>query len=141
MTDDKVDVLVIDDDDITAEMVERALMKVPGEFRVIAARDGVAGLEKLLGRADASVDRPNIILLDLNMPRMNGFEFLEAVRGSPELRDSVIFVLTTSDVETDRSSAYSWHVAGYMVKSSIGPKFAGLARLLGEYSSAVDLPV
>jgi len=140
MTDRKLNILVIDDDDITAEIVERALRKVDGEFEIIPAADGLEGLNILQGVADVTVPRPHIILLDLNMPRMNGFELLEAVRDDSKLRDSVIFVLTTSDADTDRSRAYHEQVAGYMVKSKVGPQFARLANLLSNYNSAVHLP-
>ena len=140
MTDTMLNILVIDDDDITAEIVERALRKVDGQFMITAATDGREGLNILKGVSDTSIPRPHLILLDLNMPCMNGFEFLEAVRSDGELRDNVIFVLTTSDADTDRSRAYHEQVAGYMVKSKVGPQFARLANLLSQYHSAVDLP-
>jgi CheY-like chemotaxis protein len=136
----KIDLLVIDDDDVTAEMVMRALRNVQCEFRIVEARDGQEGLEILRGQSDRTIRRPYLILLDLNMPRMNGFEFLEAVRGDGDLRASVIFILTTSDSDRDLTRAYHEHVAGYMVKSAIGPQFARLSGLLNDYSQAVRLP-
>ncbi len=86
------------------------------------------------------MSRPFIVLLDLNMPRMNGFEFLAAIRQDAQLRDSVIFVLTTSDSDADRSRAYQELIAGYMVKSAVGPQFSKLAGLLNEFSRVVKLP-
>ena len=74
------------------------------------------------------------------MPRMNGFEFLEALRGDAELRESVVFVLSTSDADADRSRAYHELVAGYMVKSAIGPQFSKLAKLLKQYTETIWLP-
>lgn len=135
-----IDVLVVDDDDITPEMVSRALRKVEGHFRVVAASDGMEALAILNGQASQTVSRPYMILLDLNMPRMNGFEFLSAVRSNEALMDSVIFVLTTSSSDNDRMLAYSEQVAGYMTKSAIGPQFARLSALLHDYSTAVTLP-
>lgn len=84
--------------------------------------------------------RPNLILLDLNMPRMGGIEFLEELRTDPNLKDSVVFVLTTSDAEADRLAAYDHFVAGYMVKSKIGENFFQLADMLEGYWRIVELP-
>lgn len=141
MTDTTLDILVVDDDDVTAESVQRALKKTPGRFRVIPAVDGRDALDVLRGLTDRRVRRPYLILLDLNMPRMNGFEFLAAMRADRALRDSVIFVLTTSDSDGDRARAYHEIIAGYMVKSAIGPQFARLAAMVLEYSGAVHLPL
>ncbi|MFG6456651.1 response regulator [Roseateles sp. BYS96W] len=140
MTESTLNVLVVDDDDLTSEMVLRALRKVPGQFRVLAAADGQIGLDMLRGRGAEPMGRPLIVLLDLNMPRMNGFEFLAAIRQDAQLRDSVIFVLTTSDSDADRSRAYQELIAGYMVKSAVGPQFSKLAGLINEFSRVVKLP-
>ena len=74
------------------------------------------------------------------MPRMNGFEFLTALRADRKLQDEVVFVLTTSDADEDRTHAYHEQIAGYMVKAAVGPQFAKLAGLLLAYRSAVSLP-
>lgn len=140
MTSRVISILVVDDDDVTTEIVERALRKVDGDFAVVPARDGREGLDILRGTTAQKVARPYLILLDLNMPRMNGFEFLEAIRNDPLHKDSVIFVLTTSDADTDRSRAYHEQVAGYMIKSQVGPQFTRLATLLNDYGKTVSLP-
>jgi CheY-like chemotaxis protein len=80
------------------------------------------------------------VLLDLNMPRMNGFEFLRELRSDRELRRTVVFVLTTSDIQSDRMRAYEECIAGYIVKSRIGPQCSGLARFLTEYREMVLPP-
>jgi DNA-binding NarL/FixJ family response regulator len=95
----------------------------------------------LKGRSEKRVSRPYITLLDLNMPRMNGFEFLEAVRADPVLASSVIFVLSTSDSDADRTRAYKDQVAGYMLKSAIGPQMVRLTALLHDYAQSVRLPL
>ncbi|MEO8722133.1 MAG: response regulator [Sphingobium sp.] len=136
----QIDVLAVDDDDITAEMVERAMQKTPGNFRVIPACDGQEALDILRGQSPKIIRRPYIILLDLNMPRMNGFEFLEAVRADRSLKDSVIFIMTTSSSDHDLNRAYSEQVAGYMIKSAIGPQFVRLAVLLHDYARTVSFP-
>lgn len=136
-----VNILVVDDDDVTAETVRRSLSKVGSNFRVIEAVDGQEGLDILKGRSDKRLSRPYITLLDLNMPRMNGFEFLEAVRSDPTLASSVIFVLSTSDSDADRTRAYKDQVAGYMLKSAIGPQMVRLTALLHDYAQSVRLPL
>lgn len=136
-----VNILVVDDDDVTAETVRRSLGKVGGSFHVVEAADGQEGLDILKGRSEKRLERPYITLLDLNMPRMNGFEFLEAVRGDPTLASSVIFVLSTSDSDADRTRAYKDQVAGYMLKSAIGPQMVRLTALLHDYAQSVRLPL
>ena len=135
-----LDVLVIDDDELTAEIVQRSLNKVGARYRVVAAADGRDGLAILRKENAQFVNRPCLILLDLNMPRMNGFEFLEELRRDPVLRDSVVFVLTTSDTDADRYRAYQGQIAGYMVKSTIGPQFSKLSAFLMQYAATVALP-
>lgn len=135
-----ISILVIDDDELTAELVERSLRDCTFRHRIIEARDGQEGLDVLLGRSGTKITRPYLVLLDLNMPRMNGFEFLEAVRAHPRIADSVIFVVTTSDSDSDRTRAYQEQIAGFMNKASVGPQFAHLARLLHDYSTTVELP-
>lgn len=140
MTDYPLNILVVDDDDVTAEAVARALKKHQLTCRVIAAEDGCDALAVLRGQTNRRIDKPYIILLDLNMPRMNGFEFLEHLRDDKALSQSVVFVLSTTGADADRSRAYHKLIAGYMVKSEIGPMFSKLSALLMEYANAVRLP-
>lgn len=138
---DTLTILLIEDDDVAAESVMRSFQKVGVNFPIVWAEDGLIGLDILRGSdARRKVPRPRLILLDLNMPRMNGFEFLRAMRADPQLRDEIVFVLTTSDDDNDRSRAYHENIAGYMVKSSVGPQFAKLVQLLHSYKYAVKLP-
>ena len=134
-------ILLIEDDDVAAESVRRSLSKMGVSFPVVWADDGVIALGALRGEDPVRrIQRPRVILLDLNMPRMNGFEFLQELRADPDLCDEVVFVLTTSDVDADRSRAYNEQIAGYMVKSAVGPQFSKLAQLLLSYAAAVKLP-
>lgn len=134
-------ILLVEDDDVAAEAVVRSLHKAQLMFPVVWAEDGAQALRALRGQDPARpVPRPRVTLLDLNMPRMNGFEFLHHLRADGELCDDVVFVLTTSDADTDRVRAYHGHIAGYMVKASVGPQFARLAQLLDLYHRAIRLP-
>ena len=136
-----LNLLLVEDDDVAAEAVVRGLHRHAMHCPVIQAEDGNTALQILRGNHTARrIAKPYLVLLDLNMPRMNGFEFLAALRADPELCDTVVFVLTTSSAETDRARAYKKNIAGYIVKSAIGPQFSGLARFLTEYRWAVQLP-
>ncbi len=134
-------VLLVEDDDVAAESVMRSMHKAGIPCPITWVEDGQAALDVLREQdAQRKAPRPRLILLDLNMPRMNGFEFLEVVRADPKLKEEVIFVLTTSSADADRSRAYDENVAGYMVKSAVGPQFSKLTQLLDGYRRAVQLP-
>lgn len=136
-----LNVLLVEDDDVAAESVMRSMQRAGLPCPVTWVEDGQAALDVLREQgARPRAPRPRLILLDLNMPRMNGFEFLEAVRADPKLKEEVVFVLTTSSADSDRSRAYDENVAGYMVKSAVGPQFAKLTQLLDGYRRAVQLP-
>jgi CheY-like chemotaxis protein len=141
INDRKLTVLLIEDDDVAAESVERSLKKVGFACPLVWAQDGAIALAVLRGEDPVRVvPRPRLILLDLNMPNADGFEFLHALRGDPRLRDEVVFVLTTSSSDSDRVRAYQEHIAGYMVKSAVGPQLSRVASLLVSYQTAVQLP-
>jgi CheY-like chemotaxis protein len=133
------DLLIVDDDDLTAECLERSLAKAGGAFRVIPAEDGREALQILQGKSSKHVENPFIVVLDLNMPRMNGFEFLDELRADPRLRGSVVFVLSSSDAELDIVRAYDNFVAGYMVKTVVGSQFSQVAKMLMEYTQTVRM--
>jgi CheY-like chemotaxis protein len=133
----EVSILLVDDDDVDAMGVLRALKRLKILNSVVRARDGVEALEML---RNGSVQRPFVILLDINMPRMNGLEMLEAVRNDPLLSSSVVFMLTTSQDDQDRLNAYQQHVAGYIVKRHAGDGFLRVMEMLDRYWRVVELP-
>lgn len=134
-----LNILLVEDDDVAAESVIRSLRKTSPDIPITVAENGKIALDIVSGNADEIMPWPYIVLLDLNMPIMNGFEFLEKVRQSEALQKLVIFVLTTSNEDSDRSKAYNHNVAGYMVKSAVGPQFSKLAELLESYRNAIEL--
>ncbi len=109
--------LLVDDDDYDVMAIQRAFQTLRILNPIHVARDGVEALEKLRGVNGEAVPIPRVLLLDLNMPRMNGLEFLGELRGDPELSSTTVFVLTTSDGESDRKAAATYNVSGYVVKS------------------------
>ncbi len=107
-------ILLVDDDEIDVMNVRRAFEKGKIQDPLFHAGDGIEALEMLRGGAIPRERR--LVLLDLNMPRMNGIEFLRELRADPELHRTAVVVLTTSRAERDRIDAYGFHVAGYLVK-------------------------
>lgn len=138
---DPVQILLVEDDEIDAMAVTRALGEYHVSNPIIVAKDGLEALDYLRGEnGKPRVLRPNLVLLDINMPRMNGIEFLEVLRSDPVLSDTVVFVLTTSNHEEDITAAYRQNIAGYMTKQDAGRDFLSLFRMLTEYWSIVILP-
>jgi CheY-like chemotaxis protein len=107
-------VLLVEDDQIDVENVRRAFAKSGAAVQLTVASDGERALELLRGGL-FPLDNC-VILLDLNMPRMNGIEFLRALRRDPAYDQVPIVVLTTSDAEPDRVGAHDLDVSGYMLK-------------------------
>lgn len=132
-----ISIFIVEDDDIDAKAMERALAKLHILNPIIRARDGVEALDMLRNN---DVPYPYIILLDLNMPRMGGLEFLDHLRGDPGLRSSVVFVLTTSEDENDRIRAYDKNVAGYVVMRGFSSDFVEVITMLESYWRIVTLP-
>ncbi|MDF0379279.1 MULTISPECIES: response regulator [unclassified Methylophilus] len=133
----EVSLLIVDDDDIDAISLERALRKLRLLNTLFRARDGREALELL---RSGQIPAPYIILLDLNMPRMNGLEFLEALRTDPLLTHAVVFVLTTSKSDEDLVAAYRKHVAGYVFKQHMDRDFMEVMGLIEHYWRIVELP-
>ena len=131
-----VNILLVEDNEVDVEAVKRAFAKQRIANPIHVASDGVQALELLRG----DFLRPFLIILDINLPRMNGIEFLQEVRKDPELKDSVVFVLTTSKRDEDKVASYDLNVAGYMVKEAVGKDFMRLTDMLGSYWRIVELP-
>ena len=130
-----VNILLVEDDSIDAKAFVRAMGKLKIGNPVILAKDGVEGLEKL-----QTMPRPNLVILDINMPRMNGLEMLRRVREDDKLRDTIVFVLTTSNDDQDKFEAYNLNVAGYMLKSDMGNSFIRAVSLVENYWRVVEFP-
>jgi len=133
-----ISLLIVDDDDIDATALRRALHKLKLLNPLYRAKDGIEALELL---RTGQMPAPYIILLDINMPRMNGIEFLEVLRADPDLTHAVVFVLTTSKSDEDILAAYREHVAGYLLKQRMDSDFLQVVGLLDHYWRVIELPV
>ncbi len=135
-----IQVLLVDDDDVDVMAVKRDFAAAKIGNPLVVARDGIEALEMLRGQRAPAVTKPYMILLDLNMPRMNGIEFLHELRKDPAHGDAVVFVLTTSAADEDRAAAYRELISGYIVKATAGADFKRLVTLLDAYWMVVELP-
>ena len=131
-------ILLVDDDEVAVMAFERAIQQQCISTPVIVARDGDEALDIL---ADPGrLPDPFVVVLDLNMPRMNGHEVLDHIRSDPVLKGSVVFVLTTSDAPEDIARAYQKNTAGYVVKEDAYRSIASTVTLLSSYLQTVTLP-
>ena len=127
-------ILLVDDDEVDRELVQRALRTAGINNPVTAASNGLEALAVLRGEDPRkTLDRPTLVLLDLNMPQMNGFEFLGTLRADPSLSGVVVFVLSTSTRQEDIEQCQRYHVAGYMSKQTAGQDLSLLSELLSSY--------
>lgn len=134
----KLNVLLLEDDDLDVMNVRRAFKKNDLEDYLFVASDGVEGLDLL--RAGTLPRERLLVLLDLNMPRMNGIEFLQELRKDPNLHRTPVVVLTTSNDERDLVDAYELNVAGYIIKPVTFEKFVDVVATMNEYWSLVEMP-
>lgn len=141
MTESKtVHVLLVEDNEVDVEAVCRAFVKHKIANPIRVASNGVEALRILRGEGCAPLPRPYLILLDINLPRMNGLELLREIRADQRLCEAVVFVLTTSQSDEDKTASYGFNVAGYIVKSDVGAGFIRLVELLDRYWRIVELP-
>lgn len=138
----QVSILLVEDDEVDAELVVRAFRKLKIANPIVMAKDGIEALAHLRGlNGFTPVQSPFLILLDINMPRMNGHEFLTELRADPNLHESIVFVLTTSEAEKDRLDAYHHNIAGYLLKSRAGEDFTDVLAMLDHYWRFVEFPI
>ncbi len=133
-----VTLLLVDDDEIDAMTVERGLKENKIANPIVRAKNGLEAINLM---ESGTVQSPYVILLDLQMPRMTGLEFLETIRSKNQFKHSVVFVLTTSKSEQDIFASYSFNIAGYFIKDDVGSDFDKVIDVLDGYWKIVQLPV
>lgn len=138
-----LNILLVEDDSLDVMNVQRAFKKNNITNPLHVASDGVEALQILRGTHPTLPPLPEdrrLILLDLNMPRMNGIEFLHALRDDPSLAMTTVIVLTTSDEERDKVEAYKLNVAGYILKPVTLAAFVEIMAALNKYWTVSELP-
>ncbi len=136
-----VKILLVEDDSIDVKAFQRAMTKLKISNPVTIARDGVEAWEYLdKCAAEGGAETPSLVILDINMPRMNGLELLTKIRADKRLHHLIVFVLTTSNDEKDKFEAFNMNVAGYMLKSDMGNSFIRAVELIDSYWRVVEFP-
>ena len=130
-------ILLVEDDSVDTMTVKRALGELKVENTLVCAVDGEEALEYLGDRASKN---PCVILLDLNMPRMNGFEFLRIIKADKVLKKIPVIVLTTSREKREVEEGFEFGVAGYMIKPVDYKKFVETIAVINQYWSLSHLP-
>lgn len=113
MAEKKHSILLIEDDDLDIISVQRSLKKLDAEYELTTAYNGKEALLKL---KETGAVKPDVILLDLNMPKMNGIEFLKALRSDNDLKHLKVFIMTTSSEIVDRTITEQLGISGYIIK-------------------------
>ncbi|WP_437634505.1 response regulator [Sorangium sp. So ce854] len=133
-----LNIILVEDDTVDVMNVRRAFERGKITNPLWVAGDGVEGLDLLRG-TEVPRDR-RLVLLDLNMPRMNGIEFLRELRADASLRATPVVVLTTSNDDRDKVDAYDLNVAGYLLKPVTFLSFVELMTALNRYWTLVEMP-
>ena len=131
-----VNILLVEDDEVDVMNVKRAFTKNNIKNELFVAGNGVEALEML--RSD-TVPLPRIIILDINMPKMNGIEFLKVLREDENLKNISVFVMTTSNEDSDKINAYNLNVAGYILKPLSFEKFITSVATLKNFWSLCEM--
>jgi CheY-like chemotaxis protein len=130
-------ILLVEDDQVDIMTVTRALKEIHVTNPVVNRENGEEALAYL---HDTESEKPCIILLDLNMPIMNGIEFLQVVKNDSELKRIPVVVLTTSEEQQDKVNSFNLGVAGYMAKPVDYRQFVEVMRSIDAYWTISEMP-
>jgi len=130
-------ILLVEDDSIDVMTVKRAFRDIEVKSELVPTGDGEEALAYL--RDDGNT-KPSVILLDLNMPKMNGTEFLKIIKADDGLKKIPVIVLTTSNSEQDIAKSFELGAAGYMVKSVDYKRFMEIIKTIDSYWTLSKLP-
>ncbi|MFE3871116.1 response regulator [Flavobacterium sp. ZS1P70] len=131
-----VNILLVEDDEVDVMNVKRAFSKNNIKNELFVAGNGVEALDML---RTSIVPLPRIIILDINMPKMNGIEFLKNLRDDDNLKNISVFVMTTSNEDSDKINAYNLNVAGYILKPLSFEKFITSVATLKNFWSLCEM--
>jgi CheY-like chemotaxis protein len=136
-----INILLVEDDEVDIMNVQRAFKKNNIRNPLYVTRNGLEALEALRGiNSDVNIPSPRIVLLDINMPKMGGIEFLTELRKDSQLKSVSVFMMTTSNEESDKIAAYDLNVAGYVLKPLSFEGFTNAVAILSHYWHLCELP-
>ncbi|GAB2965977.1 response regulator [Hymenobacter coalescens] len=133
-------ILLVEDDQMDIMNVQRELRKHNITVPLFVARNGREALALLRGEGDRErIPKPSVVMLDINMPRMNGLELLEVLRSDPDFVGLNVFIMTTSDLDSDRLKARDLAVSGYIIKPLNFDNFGEGGSTVDGFSLFLDL--
>jgi CheY-like chemotaxis protein len=138
MAERQLNILLVEDDEVDVMNVRRAFERNNVSNPLFVAGNGLEALEMLRNGTVPSQRR--LILLDLNMPKMNGIEFLQELRADPDLSSAPVVVLTTSNDDQDKIDAYNLNVAGYLLKPVTFSSFCERMTAINKFWTLVEMP-
>jgi CheY-like chemotaxis protein len=138
MSEKMLNILLVEDDAVDVMNVKRSFERNHVSNPLFVAGNGIEALQML--RGDEVPRERRLVLLDLNMPKMNGIEFLQELRADPDLASTPVVVLTTSNDDQDKIDAYNLNVAGYLLKPVTFTSFCERMATLNKYWTLVEMP-
>ena len=134
-------ILLVDDDKVDTIAVKRSFQALKLDNPVIEVRNGIQAMDRLRGEnGHEMIPWPFVILLDLSMPQMDGFEFLESLRNDPRLRRAPVFVMSGSGSAEDRARAYGLNIVGFIRKQGPSRSFLKEVQMLQHYIRVTEFP-
>lgn len=128
------EILLVEDSAKDARLIREVLSEQGHRHRLQVARDGEEALHRLRGEAPyADSPRPDLVLLDINLPNLSGIEVLSCIKCDPALRHLPVLMLSTSRAERDVADSYARHANGYLVKPASYDEFAALIGVTLEF--------
>ncbi|HEY9858023.1 MAG TPA: response regulator [Candidatus Obscuribacterales bacterium] len=141
MEEKMINLLLVDDDEVDVMNVQRAFKKNNITNPLYIAANGLEALMLLRGKSELAIPfQRRLILLDLNMPKMGGIEFLRELRADEALKHIPVIVLTTSNEDGDKVEAYNLNVAGYILKPVTFARFVEAMATLNKYWTLSEIP-
>ena len=139
MDDRLINIVLVEDDEVDVMTVKRAFAKNNISNPLYVAHNGIEALD-MLRKADPIPAQRRLILLDVNMPKMNGIELLRELRADPALQQACVVMMTTSNEERDRIEAFKLNVAGYLLKPVTFQQFAEVMSTINKYWALMEMP-
>ena len=134
-------ILLVEDSVADAKLFAIALDEAGSTSEVMTAEDGDDALRKLTAIVHGDIPRPDVVVLDINLPRVNGIDVLRRIKGDPELRTMPVVVFSTSRADVDVAAAYACGASSYVVKPVDLHRFMDVVRSIESYWTAtVRLP-
>lgn len=132
-----INILLIEDDIVDVMNMKRAFIKKGITHPLYVAENGEEALHML---KYSDMPKPHVILLDINMPRMSGIEFLTILRSDPYFKDVSVFIISSSNEDVDKISAHKLNVSGYILKPLSGNEFANKVDVLNNFWQLCEFP-